>query len=155
MLDEHTRQLLDRPGLLGVVCTSRSDGSPQANPVWFRLARDGTGDGHEIRIWTDQARRWVANLRRQPRVAFSVHENASPWASVSISAQATLLDLTPNATLEEIRAICARYLQADEVEAYIEQWPQTRSIIALRPTSAFAAQAFEDPVADRRRPESS
>jgi len=144
MLDERARQLLDRPGLLGVVCTCRPDGSPRANPVWFRRA------GDDIRIWTDEARRWVENLRREPRVAFSVHENVSPWASVSTGARAELVELTSGGTLAEIRAICARYLPAGEIGAYVEQWPQTRSIVALRTTAAFGAQAFEDPIADRR-----
>lgn len=146
MLGDEARQLLDRPGLLGVVCTCRPDGSPQANPLWFRRS------GGEIRIWTDEARRWVQNLRREPRVAFSVHENVAPWASVSIRARAELVELTDGEVLQEIRLICARYLPADEIDAYVEQWPQTRSIVTLKPTAAFDAQAFEDPVADRREP---
>lgn len=144
MLDESARNLLERPGLLGVVCTSRADGSPQANPVWFRLS------GDEIRIWTDEARRWVANLKRAPDLAFSVHENASPWASVSMRGRAELHRLQPAELVDEIRRISARYLRPDEINAYIDTWPQTRSIVAIRPTAVFAAQAFEDPVAHRR-----
>lgn len=144
MLDEGVQPLLDRRGLLGVVCTSRADGSPQANPVWFRRA------GDEIRIWTDEARRWVGNLRREPRVAFSVHENATPWDSVSIRGDAELHDLSAGETLEEIRRICARYIAREQINAYVEQWPQTRSIVTVRPRLVFAAQAFEDPVAHRR-----
>jgi PPOX class probable F420-dependent enzyme len=145
MFDEQARQLLDRPGLLGVVCTCRPDGSPRANPVWFRRS------GEQLRVWTDEARRWVENLRREPRVAFSVHENVSPWASLSIRAHAELVELASGEVRAEIRAICARYLPAGKIDAYVEQWPQTRSIVALQPTSAFGAQAFEDPVADRRQ----
>jgi PPOX class probable F420-dependent enzyme len=144
VLDERARHLLDRPGLLGVVCTRRPDGSPQANPLWFR--RDGT----DIRIWTEESRRWVANLKRAPEVAFSVHENAAPWASVSIRGRAELDALAPEAVDEEIRRISARYLPADEIDAYVEEWPQTRSIVVIHPTAVFSAQAFEDPVAHRR-----
>lgn len=145
MLDERARHLLDRPGLLGVVCTIRRDGSPQANPVWFRRA------GDEIRIWTDEARRWVANLKRTPQVAFSVHANASPWASVSIRGRAKLESLAAaDEIVEEIRRISARYLATDEIDAYVDGWPQTRSIVTIHPEAVFAAQAFEDPVAHRR-----
>jgi PPOX class probable F420-dependent enzyme len=144
VLDERARHLLDRPGLLGVVCTLRRDGSPQANPLWFRR------DGADIRIWTDECRRWVANLNRAPDVAFSVHENMPPWASVSIRGRAELDALGPDATLEEIRRISARYLPGEEIEKYIEAWPQTRSIVTIHPEAVFAAQAFEDPVAHRR-----
>jgi PPOX class probable F420-dependent enzyme len=144
VLDERVRQLLDRPGLLGVVCTVRRDGSPQANPLWFRR------DGAEIRIWTDEARRWVANLKRDSRVAFSVHENSYPWASVAIRGRAELDGFDPADTLEEIRRISARYLAADEIDAYVDEWPQTRSIVTIHPEAVFAAQAFEDPVTHRR-----
>ena len=145
MLDEAARELLERPGLLGVVCTSREDGSPQANPVWFRL--DDAGD---VRVWTDEARRWVANLRRAPRVAFSVHEPARPWRSVSIRGRAELTAPAGGATADEIRRISARYLAPEEVDAYIEAWPQTRRIVTIHPAAVFAAQGFEDPVAHRR-----
>lgn len=144
MLDAQARNLLERRGLLGVVCTARSDGSPQANPLWFRLA------GSEIRIWTDDARRWVANLKRTPQVAFSVHENASPWASVTLRGRAELLRLSQSECAEEIHRICARYLRAAEIDDYIQDWPQTRSIVTIQPAVAFSAQAFEDPVAHRR-----
>jgi PPOX class probable F420-dependent enzyme len=144
MRADETRDLLDRPGLLGTVCTSRSDGSPQANPVWFRRA------GDDIRIWTDEARRWVANLRREPRVAFSVHDSVSPWASVSIRGRAELHGLDGDETGAEIHRICSRYIAHEQIDAYLEQWPQTRSFVTIRPTSGFGAQAFEDPVADRR-----
>ncbi|HYZ82501.1 MAG TPA: TIGR03618 family F420-dependent PPOX class oxidoreductase [Solirubrobacteraceae bacterium] len=144
MLDAPARRLLDRPGLLGVVCTLRRDGAPQANPLWFRRA------GDQIHIWTDEDRRWVKNLRRAAQVAFSVHENTSPWASVTIRGTAALTDLASDETLEEIRRISARYIASDEIDAYIEDWPQTRSIVTIRPETVFAAQAFEDPVAHRR-----
>jgi hypothetical protein len=145
MLDEHARQLLHRPGLLGVVCTSRDDGSPQANPVWFRL--DDAGD---VRIWTDEARRWVANLRRAPRVAFSVHEPGPPWSSVSIRGRAELEVLAAEEAFAEIRRISARYLAPDQIDPYLDAWPQTRRIVTIHPTAVFAAQGFEDPVAHRR-----
>jgi PPOX class probable F420-dependent enzyme len=144
VLDELASRLLARPGVLGVVCTSRPDGSPQANPVWFRLV------GDDIRIWTDEARRWVANLNRSPQVAFSVHENVSPWASVTLRGRAALTAMPPEEIPEEIRLIAARYVPSDEIDAYIAGWPQTRSIVTIRPTAVFAAQAFQDRVAHRR-----
>jgi PPOX class probable F420-dependent enzyme len=145
MLDDNVRHLLDRPGLPGVVCTCRADGSPQANPVWFRL-----DDSDHIRIWTDDARRWVANLRRAPEVAFSVHEARRPWTSVSIRGRAELEALAADEADAEIRRISARYLAPHELDAYIDAWPQTRRIVTIHPAAVFAAQAFEDPVAHRR-----
>lgn len=144
MLDQQGSRLLDRPGLAGVVCTVRPDGAPQANSVWFRSA------GDEIRIWTDERRRWVANLRRAPQVAFSVHQSESPWFSISIRGRADLAQTASGEALEEIRRISARYLPPAEIDAYIDAWPTTRSVVVIQVTAAFAAQAFEDPVAHRR-----
>jgi PPOX class probable F420-dependent enzyme len=145
MLEGPARDLLMRPGLLGVVCTRRPDGSPQANPVWFRF------DGERIRVWTDEERRWVRNLRRDPRVAFSVHENERPWVSLTVRGRAECGAGGPAGAEEEIRRISARYLAAPEIEAYTAAWPQTKSIVIIDPLAAFWAQAFADPIADRRR----
>jgi PPOX class probable F420-dependent enzyme len=145
MLERSARDLLDRPGLLGVVCTLRSDGSSQANPVWFRL------DGERIRLWTDEERRWVRNLRRDSRVAFSVHENERPWASVTLRGHAHFGAHDPAEAEAEIRRISARYLAPAEIDAYVAGWPQTKSIVTIVPAAAFLAQAFSDPIADRRR----
>jgi PPOX class probable F420-dependent enzyme len=144
VFDQRARELLERPALLGVVCTIRADGSPQANPVWFRV------DGDCIQIWTDERRRWVANLKRDPRVGFSVHENEAPWSSVSVRGSARIDLPTPAKTLREIREIAARYLPSQEIDAYVAEWPQTRSIVTIEPRVAFTAQAFEDPIAHHR-----
>jgi PPOX class probable F420-dependent enzyme len=145
MLDDPAaRELLERPGLLGVVCTRRADGSPRATPVWFRF------DGSAIRIWTDEERGWVRSLEAEDRISFSVHENERPWRSVVIRGRASV-DPDATQTIREIRSITARYLGAGEIDGYIEGWPRTRSIVTIEPTGAFVAQAFEDPVAHRRR----
>ena len=144
MIDRPARELLERPALLGVLCTRRADGAPHATPVWFRV------DGQRIRIWTDEERRWVANLRRDPRVAFSVHENEGPWSSVVVRGRASIDVGSAAARMAEIRRISARYLEPSEIDAYIAEWPKTRAIVTIEPIAAFMAQAFEDPVAHRR-----
>ncbi|MBO0730900.1 MAG: pyridoxamine 5'-phosphate oxidase family protein, partial [Acidimicrobiaceae bacterium] len=53
------------PPLVGVIGTTRSDGAPHVVPVWYRW------DGTAIHVWTGEDRRWVRNLRREPRAAFS------------------------------------------------------------------------------------
>jgi PPOX class probable F420-dependent enzyme len=136
LIDAAARELLERPGLLGVICTTRRDGSPSAAPVWFRL------DGEAIRIWTDETRLWVKHLQRDPRVVFSVHENERPWACVVLQGQASLDDLSPADALVEIRQIAARYLAPAEIEPYIAGWPETRSIVTVRSTRVYATQAI-------------
>ena len=95
----------------------------------------------------------MANLKRAPQVAFSVHENAlSVGLGVDPRAGPRSKKARPPPTtiLEEIRQISARYLPPDEIDAYIDAWPQTRSIVTIHAEAVFAAQAFEDPVAHRR-----
>jgi PPOX class probable F420-dependent enzyme len=137
--------LLETPGILGVVGTTRADGSPHAAPVWFRF------DGDAIRIWTDEERAWVKNVRRDGRVSFSVHQNESPWTSVVIRGYATISPQPLPQVMAEIERISARYLPAAEIAGYVAGWPQTRSIITIEPRSMFVAQAFEDPVPRSRR----
>jgi PPOX class probable F420-dependent enzyme len=139
------RALLERPGLLGVVGTTRADGSPHAAPVWFRF------DGEAIRIWTDEERVWVKNVRRDGRVSFSVHENEPPWTSVVVRGNATISPQPLSEVMAEIERISARYLPRSEIEGYVAGWPQTRSIVTIEPTSISVAQAFEDTVPRSRR----
>ena len=64
------------PALVGVVATIRRDGSPHPVPVWYRW------DGEVVTIWTLDERRWVANIRRDQQVGFSVQEMEPPFAAV-------------------------------------------------------------------------
>jgi PPOX class probable F420-dependent enzyme len=119
---------LDRP-LLGVVSTLRRDGSPHAVPVWFRY------DGETVRIWTDERRGWVRNLRRDPRVAFAVAEMDPPYAGVILRGEGTVRTSADEATAAEIRAITRRYIPEGEVEEYVARWPHLNTIVTIRPSA--------------------
>jgi PPOX class probable F420-dependent enzyme len=144
-LPESARRLLDRPGLLGVVGTIRADGSPHAAPVWYRAA-DST-----IRIWTDDERIWVRNLRRDDRVSFSVHLNEAPWTCVVLRGRAVMADRPQHEIVAEIERISTQYLCPAEIADYIAAWPATRTIVTIQPESVFVAEAFVDPVPRERR----
>jgi PPOX class probable F420-dependent enzyme len=115
------------PTPLGVVGTLRRDGSPHLAPVWFRW------DGAIITIWTTEERVWVRNLMRDPRAAFSVQTFEAPYPAVVIRGTATVATADDGATMEEIRAITRRYLPAEEVETYIADWPNLRTIVSIVP----------------------
>jgi PPOX class probable F420-dependent enzyme len=125
---DELRAFLDRP-LLGVVSTLRRDGSPHAVPVWFRY------DGESVRIWTDERRAWVRNLRRDPRVAFVVAEMDPPYAGVIVRGEGMVRTRADEATAAEIRAITSRYIPEDEVEEYVTRWPDLHTIVTIRPSS--------------------
>ena len=61
-----------------------ADGSPHVVPVWYRW------DGHDVLVWTHEERLWVRNLRRDPRVAFSVQEPKPPYGAVTVRGQAEI-----------------------------------------------------------------
>lgn len=123
------RAFLDRtnPALLGVVGTLRKDGSPHVVPVWYRY------DGEAVHIWSDEGRGWVRNVRRDPRVAFSVQEIEPPYAAVVMRGRVEVESRDGRAIDEEIRTITRRYIEEAEVASYIAGWAHLRTIVTIRP----------------------
>jgi PPOX class probable F420-dependent enzyme len=115
---DELRAFLERrePALVGVVGTLREDGSPHLVPVWYRW------DGESILIWTDDVRVWARNLRRDPRVAFSVQEIEAPFAAVALRGRATLTRADDDETLGQIRRIIERYVPGNELPGFLESW---------------------------------
>jgi PPOX class probable F420-dependent enzyme len=121
----------DSPALVGVVATTRADGFPHTVPVWYRW------DGHAVRVWTHEERLWVRNLRRDPRIAFSVQEAKPPYAAVTMRGHAEISTAGAE-TDDEIRRITRRYLAADELEEYVTAWSHLRTIVTIRPAAIRA-----------------
>jgi PPOX class probable F420-dependent enzyme len=115
------------PTPLGVVATLRPDGSPHIVPVWFRW---GAG---AVTIWTTEARAWVRNVLRDPRVAFSVQTFEDPYPAVVMRGRASVATADDAATAAEIRAITRRYVATGGVERYIADWPDLRTIVTIVP----------------------
>jgi PPOX class probable F420-dependent enzyme len=128
------RVFLDRalPALLGVVSTLDADGGPHLVPVWYRY------DGERIHIWTLEKRRWVQNLRRDPRVAFSVQEDKPPYAAVSLRGHATILTSDSDEVTQEIYRITRRYVAEPGVDEYVQAWSHLRTIVSITPEKLHA-----------------
>jgi PPOX class probable F420-dependent enzyme len=126
---EHLESLASQssPASLGVVGTTRRDGSPHLAPVWFRW------DGKSITIWTADSRLWVRNLVRDPRVAFSIHSAEPPYPSAVFYGTASVESGDLPAVHDEIRAITRRYIRPEEVDAYISGWPDLLTIVTISP----------------------
>jgi PPOX class probable F420-dependent enzyme len=129
------------PSSLGVVGTLDADGGPHLVPVWYRY------DGERIHIWTLESRRWVKNLARDPRAAFSVQEDQPPYAAVSLRGQAGILTSDGEEVTEEIRRITRRYVAEAHVEAYIRQWAHLRTIVSITPEATSGWEDRETPPA--------
>jgi PPOX class probable F420-dependent enzyme len=131
---KEVRAFLDRelPGLIGTVATLRRDGSPHVVPVWYRY------DGERVHIWTIDTRAWVKQLRRDPRVAFSVQEDREPFAAVLMRGTAQVVTGDDEGISAEIRRITRRYIEEPAVESYIANWLHLRTIVSITPTKLTA-----------------
>jgi len=119
------------PALVGVAGTSRADGSPHVVPVWYRW------DGDAVRVWTHEERLWVRNLRRDPRIAFSVQETKPPYGAVTMRGRAEIRTGGADAE-DEIWRITRRYLSENEVEGYVTAWSHLRTIVCIHPAAVRA-----------------
>ncbi len=60
------------------VATLMKDGAPHVSPVWIAV------EGERLAIFSTQAHLKIRNLRRDPRIAISVADEANPYRSVVI-----------------------------------------------------------------------
>jgi len=79
------------------------DGSPQATPLWIDVDDEGF-----VLVNTAVGRRKDRNVRRDPRVAVSLHEQADPYRWLSVQGTVTGFVGEPEA-LEHIGALARRY----------------------------------------------
>jgi PPOX class probable F420-dependent enzyme len=84
-LIEPVRTFLSAPRC-AVLSTIAPDGSPRQIVIHYMLGAD------HLRINGHRDRRWVANLRRDPRVSLVVHDQVDYLHYVSIRGTATLVD---------------------------------------------------------------
>ena len=105
-LTERDRELLRGRNFAHFV-TLGADGSPHAAPVWI----DVDDEGHVL-VNSAVGRGKDRNVRRDPRVAVSVHEQADPYRWVSV--QGTVVELVgePEA-LAHIGVLARRYDDRD------------------------------------------
>jgi PPOX class probable F420-dependent enzyme len=125
--EQEARALLDERDLLGVLGTTRKDGSSLLAPMWFRF------DGSRVFIWTAHDRLWVKCITRDPRVSFSVHSYARPWPAVVIRGNAEVAALTAVEVDEEILRISRRYLEPNAIDDYIAGYQDLRTIVTIEP----------------------
>ncbi len=80
-----------------VLATIASDGAPRQIVIHYLLGAD------HLRINGHRDRRWVGNLKRDPRVSLVVHDEVDYLHYVSIRGTATLLDESDAAVDEAMR----------------------------------------------------
>ena len=129
--DERWRVLLDRPRT-AILATVRADGRPHAAPVWFDL------DGDDLVFTTWHASAKAANLRRDPRVALVIDDEAPPFAFVLFEGEATIEETAPDLGAWAAR-IAARYMGDDQGAAYgARNGVPGEWLVRVRPTRIVA-----------------
>lgn len=132
MSDEERRAFLLAPGRTGHLATVRADGRPHVAPVWFTL------DGDDVVFNTGADTVKGRNLARTGRASLSVDLPVHPYGFVHLEGPAALDD-DHEAFRPWSRRIAARYVPADEVDAYADRNAVPGELLVrLRPETTVA-----------------
>jgi PPOX class probable F420-dependent enzyme len=104
--------------------TLNRDGSPQTTVVWVDEAAG------EVLMNTTASRVKAANIRRDPRVSVSVHDQANPYASIVVAGRASLDEKGAEAAID---SLAKKFIGKDQ---YPPEWrgPNERRVtIRVRP----------------------
>ncbi|MDE0692805.1 MAG: pyridoxamine 5'-phosphate oxidase family protein [Gammaproteobacteria bacterium] len=133
---------LSERGVLMRIATVREDGSPLVTPIWF-IYEEGA-------IWFTPraASEWFACLRKDPRVALCIDEEASPYRKVVIEGTAELRhDLgADDLWRDRYRRIAKRYVNEEGAEAYIQNTIDQERGLYLVPLAGSKVRTWRMPV---------
>ncbi|MBI4693977.1 MAG: pyridoxamine 5'-phosphate oxidase family protein [Gammaproteobacteria bacterium] len=119
---------LNEPGFLMDIATLDADGAPLLAPIWFVY--------EEGRIWFTprQHSEWLANIRRDPRVALCIDERVFPYRKVIVRGAAEVVHEVGNDELwrERYRRIARRYIPKTDADGYVDATDdQPRALCAV------------------------
>ncbi|GAA0510233.1 putative pyridoxamine 5'-phosphate oxidase [Saccharopolyspora subtropica] len=89
----------------GHVATIGPHGEPQSSPVWIDW------DGRYLKFSQTKARQKYRNLRREPRIAISVHDPDQPYRYVEVRGRVTRIEDDPDNAF--INKMAKKYLDED------------------------------------------
>ena len=102
---------------MAVMATINSDGSPHLSPNWYYYA------GEQLFFVTTKERKKFYNLKRDQRISVCVYEPPLASDYVVVQGAAIIDDLVPTSELwGTARLVVERYVNADDVDTYIERW---------------------------------
>jgi PPOX class probable F420-dependent enzyme len=121
-LSPAARELFEAKNL-GHLATIMPDGSPQVTPVWVDL------EGNNILVNTEEGRAKPRNVRRDPRVAISVHDQENPYKSVFVRGR--VIEVRKEGAKEHIDKLAKKYMGADVYPAHNPKY--SRLIFVIEP----------------------
>ncbi len=126
-------EFLTEPGHLLRLATVDDDGMPRISPVWctYRRSDDGLGSI----LFTPRERSvFFTNLRRDPRIALSIDEDALPYRKVSVQGQAEIVHDLGNDDLwrDTYREIACRFIPEANADGYLAAtYDQPRALLSV------------------------
>lgn len=109
------------------LATVMRDGSPQVTVVWVDV------DGDNILVNTAEGRVKPKNVRRDPRVAISVHGQEDPYKSATV--QGTVIEMRHEGAKEHIDKMAKKYMGVDDYP-FLQPGEQ-RVILVIEPNQVF------------------
>jgi PPOX class probable F420-dependent enzyme len=103
-LTDRALRLLERPNFAHLA-TLLPDGSPHVTPMWIGVEED------TLTMNTAVGRVKYYNVRRDPRVAISLHDQRDPYAKVIVRGR--VLEVTAEGAVRHIHALSRKYLGRD------------------------------------------
>ncbi len=104
-IPEGYRDLMESTALAHVATIGPS-GEPQCNPVWFDW------DGEHVKFSQTKARQKFRNLKRNPRVAFSIVDPENPYRYLEVRGEVARVEEDPK--LNSISAMAKKYIGVDK-----------------------------------------
>ena len=118
---------------MAVMATINHDGSPHLSPNWYYY--------NEERLFfvTTKERKKFFNLKRDQRMSVCVYEPPLASDFVVVQGTSTIDDLVPTSELwGTARLVIERYVDADDVDAYVERWKtEPRILVAITPEKIY------------------
>ena len=118
---------------MAVMATINHDGSPHLSPNWYYY------DEERLFFVTTKERKKFFNLKRDQRTSVCVYEPPLASDYVVVQGTATIDDLVPTSELwGTARLVIERYVDADDVDAYVERWKtEPRILVAITPEKIY------------------
>jgi PPOX class probable F420-dependent enzyme len=131
--------LAAEPPHTGKLATTRLDGRPHVAPIWFALDDDGT-----IVFTTFEESLKGRTLRRDPRAALCVDDEAPPFSFVTVEGTVEISE-DPEELRHWATVIGGRYMGAARAEAYGDRNGVAGELLCrLRPDRIVSAKNVAD-----------
>ena len=104
-IEGRAKEILEAPNF-SHLSTIREDGTIHGVVVWQHL-EDG-----KIALNSSEGRAWPANVRRDPRVTITVHDEKNPYEYVEVRGR--IVEDTHDGAKEHIDSLAKKYIDKDE-----------------------------------------